>query len=128
MSLSSSLLFPLFFDCHFKFSLARLKRGQFLLEGSNLFLDLAQFCLSLPALQILRSEFFFDVPLQLTPQNPEIGVAPDRSFSVFKFAGSDALHKEVAGHSVFLLGRYIAEGCPFAIPFAVFRHVSSPEE
>jgi hypothetical protein len=32
---------------------------------------------------------FDDVPLKLTPPNPEIGVAPYRSFAVFKLARAE---------------------------------------
>ena len=37
----------------------------------------------------------------------------------------DTFHDKVLAHSIFLLRRFIAEGCPFTIPFAVFRHISS---
>ena len=36
----------------------------------------------------------------------------------------DALHNEIPAHSVFLSSRHVTEGCPFAIPFTVFRHIS----
>ena len=47
------------------------------------------------------------------------------SSAVFKFSGAYALHNEVPVYSIFFFRRYIAESCPFAIPFAVFCHVLS---
>ena len=91
----------------------------------HFFLDLAQLCLVLAARQPIRAQLLGDVLLKLTPQEPEIWISPYCPFAVFKLAGSNALDNEVPADAVFLFGRYIAEGCPFAIPFAVFRHVSS---
>ena len=71
---------------------------------------------------MIRSEFLSDMALKLTSQYPEIWTSPYRSLPVFKFAGTNALHDEVPAHSIFLLGRYVAEGCSFEIPFTVFRH------
>ena len=50
---------------------------------------------------------------------------PNRSFTVLKLASPDALHNKLAAHSIFLAGRYVAEGCSLLIPFAVFRHATS---
>jgi hypothetical protein len=38
-----------------------------------------------------------------------MGVALDRPFREFTFAGSDTLTDEIVGHSIFRLGRHIAE-------------------
>ena len=53
----------------------------------------------------------------------EVGVAPYRSFSKFKFSSLDTLHDEIAGYAIFFLGRHVAKDCALAIPFTVFRHI-----
>ena len=55
----------------------------------------------------------------------DLRITPYRSFPVFKLASPDAPHNKGLAHTVFLRGRHIAKGCPFAIPFTVFRHNSS---
>jgi hypothetical protein len=55
-------------------------------------------------------------------KNPEIGIAPYRSFAVFELAGANALHDEVAAHSVFLASRHVAQSRASSVPFAVFGH------
>jgi hypothetical protein len=49
-------------------------------------------------------------------------ISPDHFFSVFKFAGLNALHDKFAINSIFLLRSYVAEGRPFTIPLVVFCH------
>ncbi len=102
-----------------------LKLSQSLVQGAHFLLDVTQLCLVLAARQMICAKLLSDVLLKLTPQDPEIWISPYRAFSVFKFAGSNALHNEVPVHSIFLLGRCVAEGCPFTVPFAIFRHISS---
>src|SRR3972149_2413501 len=92
----------LFLDCPLKFSLPRLKRRQLLLDVSNFLANLAQFRLSCSAHEVVRAKLFNNVLFKLTAQDSEIWVAPNRSFSVFKPAGSDALHNEVAAHPIVL--------------------------
>ena len=108
-----------------EFRPSSLKLNQSLFQVGDFSLDLAELCLILAARQAIRAKLLSDVPLKLTPQDPEIWIAPYGSFSVFKFAGSNALHNELPAHSEFILGRYVAEGCPFAVPLAVFRHILS---
>src|SRR3989304_1000354 len=95
-------------------------------QVGHFLLDLAQLCLVLAARQTIRAKLLSDVLLKLTPQDPEIWISPYRPFSVFKFAGSNALHNEVPAHPIFFLGRYIAEGCPLAIPLPPAPFFPSP--
>ena len=123
----SSRIGELFFDYPLNCSLPRLKRRQFLHEVRNFLANLAQFRLSRSAHEVVRAKLFNDVLFKLTAQDSEIWVAPNRSFSVFKPAGSDALHNEIAAHPIFLVGRYVAQGCALTIPFTVFSHLLSLE-
>ena len=102
---------------------SRLKRRQPILEFGNFLVDSSQFGLRLHAHQIFWANLFSYIRFQLTPKHPKIRVAPHRSFSIFNISGLDTLHDEISCHPIFLLRRYIAENCAFAIPFAMFRHV-----
>src|SRR3990172_3604557 len=104
-----------------KFRPSSLKFNQSLFQVGHFPLDLAELCLVLAGRQTIRAKLLGDVLLKLTPQDPEIWISPYRPFSVFKFAGLNTLHNELPADSIFLLGRYVAEGCPFAVPLAVFR-------
>ena len=107
--------------------LSLLKPSESLLEIGYLFSDPAQLCVVLSSAQGVLSKCLSDVFLKLTSQDPEIRIAPYRTFAVLKFAGLYAFDNEVSAHAVFRLGRYVAQCRSLAIPFTVFRHdVLSP--
>ena len=103
---------------------SRLKFVQPLSQVGHFLLDLSELGLVLVPPQMTYTKLLSDVPLKLTPQDSDIWIAPYCTLAVLKFAGSYALHNEVPAHPVFLRGRYVADGGPFAIPFTVFRHMS----
>jgi len=115
----------LFLHLFLKFRSSRLKLLQSLLEVRHFLLDLAQLRSVLAARQTIRAQFFSDVLLKLTPQESEIWISPYCPLSVLEFAGSYAPDNEVPVYSIFLLRRYVAQGCPFAIPLTVFCHFLS---
>ena len=96
-----------------------------LFQVGHFLLDLAQFCMILATRQSILAKLLGDILLKLAPQDPEIRISPHSPFAVFEVAGLYALHNEVAVYSIFLLRRYVAEGCPVAIPLTVFRHILS---
>ncbi len=115
----------LFIHLLLKFRSSRLKLPQSLLQLGHFLFDFAKFYLVLGARQTISPELLSDVPLKLTPQQPQIRISPDRSFSIFKFANAYAFDNEVPADSVFFLRRHVAQGCPFAIPLTVFCHFLS---
>ena len=114
----------LFHHLFLKFNSSGLKFIQSLFQIGDFLLDLAELCLFFGVRQTILAKLFGDVPLKLTSQKPEIWISPYRPFSVFKFAGANALHNEVPVYSIFLIRRFIAESCPFAIPLTVFNLLS----
>jgi hypothetical protein len=86
-----SLQTGLWLDRTFKFSLASLMVGRFRPHIGDLLLDGTQFRLGLLAHQVLGPKLFRYVRLKLASENSEAGVAPNGPFSIFEFAGSDAL-------------------------------------
>src|SRR5712691_9147115 len=102
--------------------LSLLKPLKSLLEIGYLLFDSAQLCLVLYSAQVVLSKFLSDVVLKLTSQDPEIGIAPYRTFAVLQCAGLDAVDNEVPAHAVFRLGRDVAQRRSLAIPFTVCRH------
>jgi len=114
------LLFP---HRRLDFHSSSLKLIQSLFQVSHFLFDLTQLYPILAAGQAVCAKLLNDIPLKLTSQDPEIRITPNRSFSVFQFAGSNALHNKVPTHSIFLFCRYVTEGCPFAISFSVFCHI-----
>jgi len=116
---------PLLSHLFLKLGSSGLKRIQPLLEFSHFLLDLAQLRLILAVRQAVRSKLRRNVLLKLAPQESEIGIPPDRPFSVFKSPSLNAFHNEIPAHAIFLLRRDIAEGGAFAIPLTVFCHFLS---
>ena len=116
------LLFPHLF---LKLCSSGLKLIQSLLQIGHFLFDLAQLSLVLATRQVVRPKLCGNVLLKLAPQDPEIGIPPYRSLSVFKSAGLNASHDEVPAHSIFLLRRDVAESSAFAILLTVFCHISS---
>src|SRR5713101_61775 len=102
--------------------LSLLKPLKSLLEIGYLLFDSAQLCLVLYSAQVVLSKFLSDVVLKLTSQDPEIGIAPYRTFAVLQCAGLDAVDNEVPAHAVFRLGCDVAQRRSLAIPCTVFRH------
>src|SRR5712691_13483785 len=102
--------------------LSLLKPLKSLLEIGYLLFDSAQLCLVLYSAQVVLSKFLSDVVLKLTSQDPEIRIAPYRTFAVLQCAGLDAVDNEVSAHAVFRLGCDVAQRRSLAIPFTVFRH------
>src|SRR5712691_7512370 len=102
--------------------LSLLKPLKSLLEIGYLLFDSAQLCLVLYSAQVVLSKFLSDVVLKLTSQDPEIGIAPYRTFAVLQCAGLDAVDNEVPAHAVFRLGCDVAQRRSLAIPFTVCRH------
>jgi len=98
------------------------KRQSPVLEIGYLLFDPTQLGLVLYSAQVVLSKFLSDVLLKLTSQDPEIRIAPYRTFTVLQFAGLYACDNAVPAHAVFSLGRYVAQCRSLSIPFTVFRH------
>src|SRR6266852_5272461 len=113
--------------------LSLLKLLESFLEIGYLLFDPAQLCLVLDTEQVVLSKFLSNVLLTLTSQDPEIRIAPYRTFTVLQFAGLYACDNEVPAHAVFRLGRDVAQRRSLSIPCTVFRHdvvflPNTPEE